>query len=1621
MKNSLRKVIILLILIILVNPLVIYRSSTSPGYKVTFYTNPHVGSITFSGTTYTNGQSGDYPQGDYEARANPPKDYAFHHWEYSGSKDSGVYISNIGINPTTVRVQGDGWIKAVFSAKITFYTNPSDVGSITYGSRTGKTYTNGQVTWEVNLPPDYDNKIYIAANPSSGYKFKSWTTTGSLSVEDPYSQETLLIVNGPGTLTANFEKIENLDFVIDLLTSDKTSYDTGETVKLWARIKNTGNIQIDTAETKFTVIAPSGNIAYQNTISESIYLNPGSVKVLEDQWIIPSDAETGSYTIKVEITAWEGPGKTGVSKTKQATANDAFSVNAPPAPDFSLSITPTSRTIKPGETAIFEVEVIGSNGWTNEVTLSVSGLPSSGVSAIFSKNPVPPGEKSILTIKTTSDVKTGQYFIVVKGTYGTKVHTVSATLIIQETEPSFDFKVTVEPSTIKIIRGDLIEKACKVTVTLISGSPSRVDLSYSGLPSSVGVITFSSLYGMPTFSSTVDIAILEDAKPGEYNVYIIASGGGKTRKASLKIIVEDKIETSIYLDVDPSSIKFGESVVFSGAITPLISVEVEIVLTRPDGNTLKIKTQSNADGKFEIAFTPDIPGLWKAKAFFKGDRMHKGCSSEWISFVVEGPLVLVDYSLATRQVIIGDIIEMNLIVKNTGDSLAVNVSCSIDLPKEALQVVRGDLTFKISTLPPSKSECYKLILRASRGGDYEIRTNITYSDTEGNKYEIQKIIWIGVKVPVIEIEFLFNGKSGKNFQIRSGEESFFEIRVTSDVMLPLDIQVRTSSKILVLDSSEGNIIDSHTVTVNLDSLFKAFKVKVIGMGESPQENIIVVVLRDNLRIAMSWSTIKILPKGASKQEEAGILLTVHASIKEFEIETEEGIIKGPPLLEVIAVTKDYNGRRLSGVALNGNLITPSGTIMKLSFEEKDFNGNMRLGEYYAYVPLSYLVEEGNYRIVVKGQKSGFLEGIGYCQILIQFKYILEEEARLTDNLLPWSQGGIVEISLTGISKEANGSTRINLTIKNLRETWFDVKILVPTSSGWSQRVTRCLFPRETAEVSFSINFTRRSKIIKIVVTPNIAIRSVAYIYGILSTYQPEIFPPYSNELLSLIFSSIIPELENWYNDWIKTKRILTDADDAIIELFKILAPHIVKMATKYTIKKLADGGLEIAGKVITGATLGRIINFVSYLNFAIVDISNQGYEEIIVRIKRIERSELSSSLEDSTILKCSLSPPIKGYSRKIIKNRYLKDGNEIDNDIQFQLYSKENHYGEIIILVKEKGLIEYNFNGIFPTVGIFPEYIFKVQDRLKILVNGSEFNGIFLASIALNITFKSREYAEMMYNLINLSPEVINLYTTYIGFPDVIVNSLTIKDHTLIVECLGESYLRENVVSLEIVLEVTKEKIFVKKNYEGYLVNNKNEENVLNMDLTNEVFNLTVRHMDMILVKIILHPKSYITWIEPNPTSIDRQEDKLTYLWSYVPTKVKLTFIIDLNAPEIIELSQNPASVSFLDTVTVSARVADNESGISTVYLLYTNDHGKTWNKITMNAANSDTYEARIPPHPLGTKIIYYIEAVDNVGNIATSPQFEYTVIVPPWIILLALITLFSALILLYRSWKKEK
>ena len=117
---------------------------------------------------------------------------------------------------------------------------------------------------------------------------------------------------------------------------------------------------------------------------------------------------------------------TATSGTLNGTAS--VTVISLPAADFSLSVSPTSQSVKRGNTATYTVMITPSNGFSGGVTLSVTGQPS-GSTVTFTPNPAT--GTSTLTVRTLSNTTRTTYSLIIKGVNGSLSRTITAKLTVR--------------------------------------------------------------------------------------------------------------------------------------------------------------------------------------------------------------------------------------------------------------------------------------------------------------------------------------------------------------------------------------------------------------------------------------------------------------------------------------------------------------------------------------------------------------------------------------------------------------------------------------------------------------------------------------------------------------------------------------------------------------------------------------------------------------------------------------------------------------------------------------------------------------------------------------------------------------------------------------------------------------------------------------------------------------------------------------------------------------------------------------------------------------------------------------------------------------------------------------
>lgn len=151
---------------------------------------------------------------------------------------------------------------------------------------------------------------------------------------------------------------------------------------------------------------------------------------------------------------------------------------------FSLLVSSNTVSIGPGDSASTTVSVGSSSGFSGNVSLSVSGLPS-GVTASFDTNPVT--VSSNLTLTSGGTPAAGTYTVIVAGTSGNLSASTTLTLTVTSTQGNFTVGSTLTATAIQdgTSVGPTSNNANVVTITSIDNFAGTVNLSLNNAPAGV--------------------------------------------------------------------------------------------------------------------------------------------------------------------------------------------------------------------------------------------------------------------------------------------------------------------------------------------------------------------------------------------------------------------------------------------------------------------------------------------------------------------------------------------------------------------------------------------------------------------------------------------------------------------------------------------------------------------------------------------------------------------------------------------------------------------------------------------------------------------------------------------------------------------------------------------------------------------------------------------------------------------------------------------------------------------------------------------------------------------------------------------------------------------------------
>ncbi len=178
-----------------------------------------------------------------------------------------------------------------------------------------------------------------------------------------------------------------------------------------------------------------------------------------------------------------------------------------PATDYAFSVAPTARTIAPGGTAVYDLLVTPSGGFTGQVNFSLGVLPA-GVSAVFNPAVVNLTDASpraaTLTISTTTAAPLGTLTLIPSASSGVLARSAQATLTIASA-PNTDLAVTNSDSPDPATTGSNLTYRIVVTNNG-PGNATGVTLT-DALPANTTFISATSTQGTCTGTTTINCAL----------------------------------------------------------------------------------------------------------------------------------------------------------------------------------------------------------------------------------------------------------------------------------------------------------------------------------------------------------------------------------------------------------------------------------------------------------------------------------------------------------------------------------------------------------------------------------------------------------------------------------------------------------------------------------------------------------------------------------------------------------------------------------------------------------------------------------------------------------------------------------------------------------------------------------------------------------------------------------------------------------------------------------------------------------------------------------------------------------------------------------------------------------
>jgi uncharacterized membrane protein len=329
-----------------------------------------------------------------------------------------------------------------------------------------------------------------------------------------------------------------------ILTVNGTSSTRSRTISLAVTVSppdfdlstRPANLTIPVGGVKSSVVTVRGLGSFSGAISLTLLIQSNLNVTLQPTTVTLSPAvKSANSTLTVQVSLGTVPGPyygVQVTGTSGLISHSIFLPVNVTGPDFRMSASPFTVTLKQGATAQSTIKLTSILGFQGTVFLSAFSY---GVNAVIDKTQVflnsTISPTVTLTITAPVSAQPGGYYTYVQGNSGILIH--SASVNVNVIGP--DFSLTANPSFFTIQEGANANST--ITLTSILGFQGKVRLAVSNYVSGpTAVINPANVTLTANATATAKLTIsTSNAVPGYYYFQIIAQSGNLTRYSSVNM------------------------------------------------------------------------------------------------------------------------------------------------------------------------------------------------------------------------------------------------------------------------------------------------------------------------------------------------------------------------------------------------------------------------------------------------------------------------------------------------------------------------------------------------------------------------------------------------------------------------------------------------------------------------------------------------------------------------------------------------------------------------------------------------------------------------------------------------------------------------------------------------------------------------------------------------------------------------------------------------------------------------------------------------------------------------------------------------------------------------------